>query len=186
MPVWRLCGRVIPGRHIRCEMSDVATLLAEADWLTRLARSLVGSDDADDIVQETYAAALRSPPDPDRPARPWLRRVMVNVVRMRHRGRVRRDAREQAAIAAEIPTPEQALERARTSGRLRAPCSPRRGGSSALRARCSREGESRSVRTARRFRSALCKRAPPGGRPSDWCDERTEPWLLSSPGSRDR
>ncbi|HEX7701619.1 MAG TPA: sigma-70 family RNA polymerase sigma factor, partial [Kofleriaceae bacterium] len=99
-------------------MSDVATLLAEADWLTRLARSLVGSDDADDIVQETYAAALRSPPDPNRPARPWLRRVMVNVVRMRHRGRVRRDAREQAAIAAETPTPEQALERARVERTL--------------------------------------------------------------------
>ena len=99
-------------------MSDVATLLAEADWLTRLARSLVGSDDVDDIVQETYVAALRSPPDPDRQARPWLRRVMVNVVRMRHRGRVRRDAREQAAIAAEIPTPEQALERARVERTL--------------------------------------------------------------------
>ena len=50
------------------EMSDVTTLLAEADWLTRLARSLVGGDDADDFVQETYAVALRTPPDPDRTA----------------------------------------------------------------------------------------------------------------------
>ncbi|MEO8840026.1 MAG: sigma-70 family RNA polymerase sigma factor, partial [Kofleriaceae bacterium] len=99
-------------------MPDVSTLLAEADWLKRLARSLVGRDDADDIVQETYIAALRSPPDLDRAARPWLRRVMVNVVRMRHRGRVRRDAREQAALTAEIPTPEQALERARVERTL--------------------------------------------------------------------
>ncbi|MEP6865515.1 MAG: sigma-70 family RNA polymerase sigma factor, partial [Deltaproteobacteria bacterium] len=114
----RFCGRVFPSRHIRSEMSDIAKLLAEADWLTRLAQSLVGRDDADDIVQETYVAALRKPPDPDRPARPWLRRVMVNVVRMRHRGRVRRDAREQAVISAEIPTPEQALERARVERTL--------------------------------------------------------------------
>ncbi|MFT3700677.1 MAG: sigma-70 family RNA polymerase sigma factor [Kofleriaceae bacterium] len=100
-------------------MSDVTALLAEADWLTRLARSLVGSDDADDIVQETYAAALRTPPDPDRPARPWLRRVMVNVVRMRHRGRVRRDAREQASETREpVRTPEQLLERARVERTL--------------------------------------------------------------------
>ncbi|HEY0254504.1 MAG TPA: RNA polymerase sigma factor [Kofleriaceae bacterium] len=99
-------------------MPSVEALLAEADWLTRLARSLVGRDDADDIVQETYVAALRSPPDPDRPARPWLRRVMVNVVRMRHRGRSRRDAREQAIFAADSPTPEQVLERARVERTL--------------------------------------------------------------------
>ncbi len=100
-------------------MADVTALLAEAAWLTRLARSLVGSDDADDIVQETYAAALRTPPDPARPARPWLRRVMVNVVRMRHRGRVRRDTREQASMLAEpVRSPEQLLERARVERTL--------------------------------------------------------------------
>ncbi|MEO6773859.1 MAG: sigma-70 family RNA polymerase sigma factor, partial [Kofleriaceae bacterium] len=100
-------------------MSEVATLLAEADWLTRLARSLVGNDDADDIVQETFIAALRTPPDPDRAARPWLRRVMVNVVRMRHRGRMRRDAREHAtAVTEPVRTPEQLLDRARTERTL--------------------------------------------------------------------
>jgi RNA polymerase sigma factor (sigma-70 family) len=99
-------------------MSDVTALLAEAAWLTRLARGLVGNDDADDIVQETYAAALRTPPDPDRPARPWLRRVMVNVVRMRHRGRVRRDTREQAFGSEPTRTPEQLLERARVERTL--------------------------------------------------------------------
>ncbi|HEY0255304.1 MAG TPA: sigma-70 family RNA polymerase sigma factor, partial [Kofleriaceae bacterium] len=101
-------------------MSEVAVLLAEADWLTRLARSLVGNDDADDIVQETYVAALKSPPDPDRSARPWLRRVMVNVVRMRHRGRVRRDLREQRSgeHGETVWTPAQLLERARTERAL--------------------------------------------------------------------
>lgn len=102
-------------------MPDVAELLGETEWLTRLARSLTGSAaDADDVVQDTLVAALRSPPDPDRPVRPWLRRVATNIVRMRHRGRVRRDAREAAAEQAVEPirTPEQLLERARVERTL--------------------------------------------------------------------
>ena len=97
-------------------MPDVAGILGEAEWLTRLARSLTGSAaDADDVVQDTFATALRSPPDPDRPVRPWLRRVATNIVRMRHRGRVRRDAREAVIeqITEPMRTPEQLLERAR-------------------------------------------------------------------------
>jgi len=102
-------------------MPDVAELLGEAEWLTRLARSLTGSAaDADDVVQDTFATALRSPPDPDRPVRPWLRRVATNIVRMRHRGRVRRDAREGVItqITEPVRTPEQLLERARVERTL--------------------------------------------------------------------
>jgi len=102
-------------------MPDVAELLGEAEWLTRLARSLTSSAaDADDVVQDTFATALRSPPDPDRPVRPWLRRVATNIVRMRHRGRVRRDAREQVIdqVTDPTPTPEQLLERARVERTL--------------------------------------------------------------------
>lgn len=102
-------------------MPDVAKILGEAEWLTRLARSLTGSAaDADDVVQDTFAAALRSPPDPDRPVRPWLRRVATNIVRMRHRGRVRRDAREAMIdqITEPTPTPEQLLARARVERTL--------------------------------------------------------------------
>jgi RNA polymerase sigma-70 factor (ECF subfamily) len=101
--------------------ADIATLLAEAPWLARLARSLTGSAaEADDIVQETYAAALRSPPDTERPLRPWLRRVAVNLVRMRHRGGTRREANESAVEAQSDPvrTPEQLLERAQLERRL--------------------------------------------------------------------
>ncbi len=55
---------------------DVAGVLAEAVWLTRLARSRTGnSPDEADVVQATFAAALRSPPDPELRVRPWLRRV---------------------------------------------------------------------------------------------------------------
>ena len=101
--------------------ADIATLLAEAPWVARLARSLVGdSAEADDIVQEAYAAALRSPPETDRPVRPWLRRVVVNLVRMRHRSRVRRDTNEPAVEAhiEVVRSPEELLERAQLERRL--------------------------------------------------------------------
>jgi RNA polymerase sigma-70 factor (ECF subfamily) len=101
--------------------ADIATLLAEAPWVARLARSLVGNAaEADDIVQDAYAAALRSPPETDRPVRPWLRRVVVNLVRTRHRGRVRREANEQGAEGHIEPvrSPDELLERAQLERRL--------------------------------------------------------------------
>jgi RNA polymerase sigma-70 factor (ECF subfamily) len=101
--------------------ADIATLLAEAPWLARLARSLTGdAAEADDLVQETYAAALRSPPATDRPVRPWLRRVVINLARMRHRSRSRRAATDRVVETQTDPVrdPEQLLERARLERRL--------------------------------------------------------------------
>src|SRR5262245_16523401 len=101
--------------------ADIATLLAEAPWLERLARSLTGDPiEADDLVQDTYAAALRSPPDTDRPIRPWLRRVAINLARMRHRVRARRAATESVVETQSEPVrdAEQLLERARLERRL--------------------------------------------------------------------
>lgn len=101
--------------------ADIATLLAEAPWLARLARSLTGDGaEADDLVQETYAAALRSPPETDRPIRPWLRHVAKNLARMRHRGSSRRAANESVVEAQSDPvrTPEQLVERAQLERRL--------------------------------------------------------------------
>ena len=67
---------------------DPHALLAHAAWLRRLARSLVGDGAAaDDLVQETWVAALRRPPAEDRPVRPWLRRVLENAARFRWRAR---------------------------------------------------------------------------------------------------
>lgn len=77
-------------------MADAADLLAEAVWLRRLARGLVGDGAADDVVQETLARAIDAPPDPDRPPRPWLARVMRNVTRMQFRSASRRTRREEA------------------------------------------------------------------------------------------
>ena len=41
----------------------VDDLLAHAAWARRLARTLVGEGDSDDLVQETWMAALRERPD---------------------------------------------------------------------------------------------------------------------------
>src|SRR5687768_8104157 len=103
--------------------ADIEVLLAEAPWLARLARSLTGdAAEADEIVQETYAAALRSPPATNRPVRPWLRRVASNLARMRHRSRVRRVTNESVVEAQLDPvrTPEELLERAELERRLAA------------------------------------------------------------------
>src|SRR6185312_14602220 len=82
---------------------NLAALLAHADWLRDLAGKLVGGAAADDAVQDTYVAALRSPPDPDLPAKPWLARVLRNSSRMAHRSATRRARREDAVT--QIATP---------------------------------------------------------------------------------
>lgn len=88
-------------------------LLAHTDWLTRLARALVGDAAADDVVQDTYEAALAKPSNREGPLRPWLGGVARNVARMTARGRMRRERREQAVpVHEDVPSPEQLLARA--------------------------------------------------------------------------
>ena len=82
---------------------NLAALLAHADWLRDLARKLVGGADAEDAVQDTFVAALRSPPDPALEAKPWLARVLRNASRMAHRSASRRTRREDAV--SQIATP---------------------------------------------------------------------------------
>ncbi len=95
---------------------DLAALLAHADWLRDLARKLVGGANADDAVQDTFVAALKSPPDPELPARPWLARVLRNASRMAHRSAARRAQREDAAtqLAAPASSAADTVARAET------------------------------------------------------------------------
>jgi RNA polymerase sigma-70 factor (ECF subfamily) len=89
-------------------------LLEQASWAHRLARSLVhDADEADDLVQETWMATLRRPPETDRPLRPWLATVLR---RQRHKhvvARQRRGRREETAqeATAAVSSPEDLLER---------------------------------------------------------------------------
>jgi RNA polymerase sigma-70 factor (ECF subfamily) len=70
-------------------------LLAHREWVGRLARQLAGAG-ADDVVQETWFAALRSAPQPGRPTRAWLATVLHNAIRLRFREESRRSRREEA------------------------------------------------------------------------------------------
>lgn len=96
-------------------MESPETLLEHATWLRRLAAGLVGDRTlADDIVQDTWVAALGSPPGQGRPLRPWLARVVRNAARFRWRSDANRAAREAATAGnrdAVTPTSEELLAR---------------------------------------------------------------------------
>ena len=69
-------------------------LLAHAQWLRKLALRLATDEaSAEDLVQETWLAALRRPPRRGG-ARRWLQRVLTNAARQRLRSASRRTARE--------------------------------------------------------------------------------------------
>jgi RNA polymerase sigma-70 factor (ECF subfamily) len=91
------------------QVPGVSTMLdqlaAETGWLRRLARSLANDPAAaDDLVHDAYVLAAEQPPGDDRPLRPWLVRVLVNLTRTRRRSAARRGAREQAvAVLAGSP-----------------------------------------------------------------------------------
>lgn len=90
-----------------------AELLRHASWVRGLAVSLVvDAASADDLVQDTWAAALAHPPTTDRPLGPWLGRVLRNVARQGRRASGRRAAREQERPAPpELPGPEEIVQR---------------------------------------------------------------------------
>ena len=93
-------------------------LLRECDWLRRLARGLVAdAQSAEDAVQETLAAALRS--GPAAPSRPWLSRVLRNVVAREARGGVRRRDREVlSAEASAAPAVDEIAQRVELQARV--------------------------------------------------------------------
>jgi RNA polymerase sigma-70 factor (ECF subfamily) len=97
-------------------------LLEHAAWLRHLAAGLVrGDGDADDLVQETWLAALRSPPREQGPARNWLGEVLRNASRMRARSagrRARREAELGSLVEPAALSPEVLLARAEAQRRL--------------------------------------------------------------------
>ena len=78
--------------------ADLATLLAQAGWLRRFARALVGdAATADDLAQETMLSALRRPVPTG--GRAWLATIARNLAVDRFRGNARRVRREASAPA---------------------------------------------------------------------------------------
>jgi RNA polymerase sigma-70 factor (ECF subfamily) len=98
----------------------IETLLAHAGWLRALARHLVSDRlSADDVVQDTYLAALEHPPRKASGARAWLAAVARNVVRARGRSDARRARREERARPpGSDPGPSETLEKLELHERL--------------------------------------------------------------------
>jgi RNA polymerase sigma factor (sigma-70 family) len=92
--------------------AELTALLSHAGWMRRLARQLCRHGEvSEDLAQESWAAALAHPPQPGRPARPWLAQVLRNVVRMHRRGQQRRRLREaKAADQAVTGAPDTAAD----------------------------------------------------------------------------
>ena len=78
----------------------IEELLQHAGWVRNLARTLVlDSGAADDLVQETWLAALRRPPGDRSNLRGWLGRVVTNAARQRGRREAPRRTVETSAAA---------------------------------------------------------------------------------------
>lgn len=103
--------------------NDPEELLEYAPGLRALAVRLVGASDADDLLQETWTRALRHPPATDRPAGPWLVRVLMNGARSFRRSNNRRVQTEHLAQPGEgerpvAPTPEELAAEVEVAERL--------------------------------------------------------------------
>jgi RNA polymerase sigma-70 factor (ECF subfamily) len=97
-----------------------AELQSQADALRRLARALVGDQHADDLVQETWLAALRERVRP-RALRGWLYAVLRRLAHKHRRGERRRLLREAAApVPSPAPAPDHTAEHRDTLQRLTA------------------------------------------------------------------
>ncbi|MBI1849136.1 MAG: sigma-70 family RNA polymerase sigma factor [Planctomycetes bacterium] len=89
-------------------------LLANAGWMRALARRLVSDADvADDVVQQTWVAALEREPIESPSLRGWLRTVVTNFALRSRRSERNRGRRERAASKTEaLPSTGEIVERA--------------------------------------------------------------------------
>ena len=97
----------------RARIPTSEQLMAEMGWIRRLARALVQDRaTAEDLAQETWLVANAQQPDEERPLRPWLARVVVNLVRTQRRSEARREQRNVAFDdGRSVPTPAELVER---------------------------------------------------------------------------
>lgn len=102
------------------DTSGPEPVLEHLAWVRRLALALVRDRNvADDLIQETWLAALRNPPPPDRPQRAWLARVLRNAARQRgRRERTRTEHEARAARSEALPSDAELIERVELQRRL--------------------------------------------------------------------
>ncbi len=96
------------------EPVSVESLLTHQNWALRLARRLVREEgEAEDLVQRTWVAALRHPPDSERGARAWIRKVLLNLARERHRRNKTREHHEHSfpRTVGDVPDALEVLSR---------------------------------------------------------------------------
>ncbi len=86
-------------------------LLKHSRWVNKLAVSLVGEGDADDLVQEVWLAAVKRPPVSA--PRAWLAAVARNLSNVARRSQYARRRRDLAAARCESDpsSPDRILER---------------------------------------------------------------------------
>ncbi|MSR61682.1 MAG: sigma-70 family RNA polymerase sigma factor [Planctomycetes bacterium] len=85
---------------------ELENLLREERWLRRLARQLVvDPNEAEDLVQDTWVAALSGPRAAGELTRAWTGAVLRNLWRDLLRGRERRERRERAVARDEASEP---------------------------------------------------------------------------------
>jgi len=101
-------------------MTEPETLLQHAQFLRGLARGLLGaSDQAGDVVQQTWLAALENGPRQPEKARAWLATTLRNFVRMSYRGQARRIRREEVAARPEsVVSTDEIAERTELQRRV--------------------------------------------------------------------
>ena len=82
-------------------------LMEHQGWALAVARRLVREEgEAEDLVQRTWMAALRRPPSSERGARAWIRTVILNLARERHRRNETRQRHEVASIPLDAHAPD--------------------------------------------------------------------------------
>ena len=93
------------------DIPQIEALLAEDDWIRRLAGRLVSDPNtADDLAQDAWVAAL-DPSSAGRSVRPWLGGVLRNLVRSSRRSERRRVRRESSVARDEaLPSTAELVE----------------------------------------------------------------------------
>src|SRR5262245_20131031 len=93
-------------------LSDPETLLTHGDFVRALARSPLDEHRAEDVVQQTWGAALERPPRAPGRLRAWLAIVARNFAARAARSEDRRARREEAAARPErVPSTAEVFER---------------------------------------------------------------------------